>query len=274
LSKSLGPKLAELSTYEKEAMAIIEALKKWRHYLSESTLILITDQKSLKYMDEQRLVQGIQNKLLVKLMGYNYKIEYKKGKENKAVDALSIRAQQLQLMSTSQALPLWINDVIASYAQDEKCQALEEKLRINHAAVPNFTINNGILRYKGRIYVGTTSDLRHQLIASFHDSALGGHSRERVTYTKLKALFHWLALKAVVTECIKNCSTCQKNKSENIPYPGLLQPLPILEMAWQHVTMDFIVALLKSEGHDTIMVVVDKLTKYAHFISLSHPFTT
>jgi hypothetical protein len=70
-------------------MAIIEALKKWKHYLSEANLILRTDQESLKYMNEQRLVQGIQHKLMVKLMGYNYKIEYKKGKESRAADALS-----------------------------------------------------------------------------------------------------------------------------------------------------------------------------------------
>jgi hypothetical protein len=56
-----------------------------------------------------------------------------------------------------------------------------------------------------------------------------------------------------------------------VPYQGLLQPLPIPDMAWQHVTMDFIEALPKSK---CILVVVDKLTKYAQFISLSHLFTT
>jgi hypothetical protein len=59
------------------------------HYISEATLILRTDQQSLKYIGEQRLIQGIQHKLLIKLLGYNYTIEYKKGHENKAVDALS-----------------------------------------------------------------------------------------------------------------------------------------------------------------------------------------
>jgi hypothetical protein len=81
-------------------------------------------------------------------------------------------------------------------------------------------------------------------------------------------------MKAAVSQYIKHCPVCQRNKSENIPYPGLLQPLPILDMAWQHVTMDFIEGLPKFEGKDTILVVVDKLTKYSHFISLSHPFTT
>jgi hypothetical protein len=82
-------------------------------------------------------------------------------------------------------------------------------------------------------------------------------------------------MKNDVYDFIKSFPTCQLNKSENVPYPGLLQPLPIPDMAFQHLTMDFIEALPKSEGKDTILVVVDKRTKYAHFIAMmSHPFTT
>jgi hypothetical protein len=208
------------------------------------------------------------------LMGYNYKIEHKKGKENRVVDALSRRPQTPHLLSVSIVVPLWINDVLSGYTNDGKCKELEEQLRINAASAPNFTLTNGIIMYKKKIYVGSTTDLRRQLITSFHDSTLGGHSSERVTYTKLKNLFHSPAMKTEVSEFIKQCPTCQKNKSENTPYLGLLQPLPITDMAWQHITMDFIEALPKLEGHETILVVVDKLTKCAHFISLSHPFTT
>jgi ribonuclease HI len=77
------------STYEKEAMAILEALKKWKHYFASTSVIIRTDQQSLKYIQDQRLVEGIQHELLVKLLGFNYKVEYKKGRENKVVDALS-----------------------------------------------------------------------------------------------------------------------------------------------------------------------------------------
>jgi hypothetical protein len=78
LSKSLSPKAPRLSTYDKEALALIEALKKWKHYISEASVILRTDQQSLKCIGEQRLIQGIHHKLLIKLLGYNYTIEYKK----------------------------------------------------------------------------------------------------------------------------------------------------------------------------------------------------
>lgn len=71
---------------------------------------------------------------------------------------------------------------------------------------------------------------------------------------------------------ISECPICQRAKSEHCPYPGLLEPLEIPDMAWQHITMDFIEGLPKSSGKDVILVVVDRLTKLAHFIPLSHPY--
>ena len=71
---------------------------------------------------------------------------------------------------------------------------------------------------------------------------------------------------------MEECLVCQQNKSEIIKTPGLLQPLAIPSQCWEEVSIHFIISLPKSEGKDVIMVVVDRLTKYAHFFSLSHPF--
>jgi hypothetical protein len=78
-SKSLGPRALTLSIYEKEALAILEALKKWRHYLLGNQLTIRTDQRSLKYLSSQRLLEGIQHKLMLKLLEFDYLIEYKQG---------------------------------------------------------------------------------------------------------------------------------------------------------------------------------------------------
>lgn len=78
-SKTLGPKSAAISTYEKEALAVLEALKKWRHYLIANELLIRTDQRSLKFMTGQKVSEGIQQKLLLKQLEFNYKIEYKNG---------------------------------------------------------------------------------------------------------------------------------------------------------------------------------------------------
>ena len=70
--------------------------------------------------------------------------------------------------------------------------------------------------------MGNTGTLKQQLLATFHSSALGGHSGERATYQRIKLVFYWPQMKKDVTDYVKNCATCQKNKSENTPYPGLL----------------------------------------------------
>lgn len=69
------------------------------------------------------------------------------------------------------------------------------------------------------------------------------------------------------------CSICKQAKPEHVKYPGLLKPLDVLEAAWQVVTLDFVEGLPRSAGYNSVLVVVDKLTKYVHFIPLSHPYT-
>jgi hypothetical protein len=71
---------------------------------------------------------------------------------------------------------------------------------------------------------------------------------------------------------VVECLVCQENKVKTIKTSGLLQPLSIPSQRWEEVSMDFIIGLSKSEGNSVIVVIVDRLTKYAHFCALSHPF--
>ena len=94
MSKKLGVKNQSLSTYEKELLALFTAVTKWKHYLLGGEFIIRTDQISLKYLLEQRVNTPMQHKGLSKLLGLNYKIEYKRGLENRAADALSRQERQ------------------------------------------------------------------------------------------------------------------------------------------------------------------------------------
>lgn len=115
--------------------------------------------------------------------------------------------------------------------------------------------------------------MRQKLLEAIHSDPNGGHFGVQGTYQRAKGLVYWTGMKRDIHTFVVQCDMCQKNKAERVPTPGLLQPLPIPEAAWKDISMDFIEGLPKSEGREVILVVV-KFTKYAHFISLSHPVTT
>jgi hypothetical protein len=131
----------------------------------------------------------------------------------------------------------------------------------------------GVLRYKGRLVLGKDSTMQTKIMTALHQSAIGGHFGIRATYQRIKKIFYWQGMKKDVESFVTTCPVCQRSKHENCKYPRLLDPLPTPDMAWAHVSLDFIEGLPKSQGKEVILVVVDKFTKYAHFIPLSHPYT-
>ena len=85
--------------------------------------------------------------------------------------------------------------------------------------------------------------------------------------------FRWMRMHKDVKRFVAECNICQTNHYEATNPPGLLQPNTIPEGAWKCLSMDFIEGLPLSAGKNVIMVVVDRFTKYGHFIPLSHPYT-
>jgi transposase InsO family protein len=273
LSRALGPKNKGLSAYEKEYMAILIAVDHWRSYLQLGEFTIYTDQKSLVHLSDQRLHTAWQQKVFTKLLGLQYRIVYKPGIDNRVADALSRRGQEAELMAISVPLPVWFEDIKASYSDDAKCKTLLAKLALSPDAEPPFQLHQGLLRYKDRIWVGNDGALQHKIIDAFHSSPIGGHSGVPASYQRLKRLFAWSGLKSAVQLFVQSCPTCQQAKPDRAKYPGLLQPLPVPSMAWQSISMDFIDGLPLSKGKNCILVIVDRFSKYSHFVPLAHPFT-
>ena len=121
--------------------------------------------------------------------------------------------------------------------------------------------------------MGSDIPLRAKILSTFHDSALAGHSGALATYKRVSALLYWPKMVKDVREFVRVCVTCQRYKLGNSSPAGLLQPLPTPTAIFTNLTMEFIEALSASQGKDTILVVVDRLSKYAHFMALFHPFT-
>jgi hypothetical protein len=131
-------------------------------------------------------------------LGYNYKVEFKKGRENKVADALSRAPHSEELMAISMVVPAWIEQVTSTYDQDEKCKELITKLSIDNASVQHYSLQNGILRYKGRVCIGDNGPHKKQLLENFHKSAWGGHSGERATYRRLSDPDTWDCARGVL----------------------------------------------------------------------------
>ena len=211
---------------------------------------------------------------MTRLMGLQFKIVYKKGKDNLAADALSRVAHLHTLQVVSMVRPDWLQEVLHSYATDPRAQKLLTQLAIQSPDMAGYSLDNGIIRYKNKLWIAQNSALQTKIIAAFHSSAIGGHSGTKTTYQRLKTHFAWKGMKMAVEDFVKQCSVCQQAKHTNHSPPGLLQPLPIPEGVWMDISMDFIEGLPKSNGYSVIMVVVDRLTKFAHFVAVKHPYTT
>ena len=115
--------------------------------------------------------------------------------------------------------------------------------------------------------------MQQKILHALHASPIGGHSGFHATYHRVKHIFAWPCMKKHVRQFVAQCTICQQAKTERVPYPGLLEPLQTPDGAWQVVTMDFITGLPKSSGFDCLLVVVDKFSRYTHFLLLKHPFT-
>jgi len=273
LSKALSKRSQALSTYEKECLAIILAVDKWKPYLQHQPFTIATDQRSLIHLGDQKLSDGLQHKAFIKLLGLNYRLIYKKGLDNRAADALSRKHHPEQLYAISMSKPKWLEIIVEAYQKDPPTKQLLTELSLTQSNDKGFSLQDGLIKYKGKFWLGNHQEAHQAIFTALHDSGLGGHSGIAATYNKIKALFAWPRMKQDVQAYVSKCQVCQQAKPEHSKLPGLLQPLPIPLHAWHTISLDFIEGLPKSKNFDTILVVIDKLTKYGHFIPLAHPYT-
>ncbi|XP_031099869.1 uncharacterized protein LOC116004076 [Ipomoea triloba] len=278
-SKKLGPRLQAASAYVRELYAIVEAVAKWRQYLLGSLFVIRTDHRSLKELLQQVIQTPEQQRYIQKLMGYHFVIEYKSGATNRVADALSRRTEETDVSLTTTslffALTQPIPSLLADIRNDNRTQpdllGIHAQLETGNAR-PHIHSRDGILFFKQRYYISSSSHLKQVLLHEYHSTLMAGHCGVKRTLVLLCAVFYWEKMRGDVEEFIVACLVCQTTKYSTQPPAGPLQPLPIPSQVWEHVTMDFITGLPLSQGCTVIMVVVDRLTKYTHLGCLPPTF--
>ena len=221
------------------------------------------DHKTLAHLMKQKLTTPGQLRWLSKLMAFDFEITYKKDVDNVVADALSrVHSSEILCMAiTTVSIDLYPL-IATTWISDPELAALILELQV--------LLDWGTVKEERQASFGNDEGLKLKIIKLFHDSSSGGHSGIHATYKRLSSLFYWSNMDKQIRNYIRECDVCPRFKYNALP--GLLQPLPIPEEAWSQVSSDFIEGLPLSAGKSTILVVVDRLTKYAHFMSLTHPY--
>jgi hypothetical protein len=278
-------------TRDLELVAVVHALKIWHHYLLGNTCHLYTDHKSLKYIFTQSELNMRQRRWLELIKDYDLEIHYHPGKANVVVDALSrkaschcltARASDTTLCQEMEKLNLGmiqhgtltslklesvlLQRIIDAQRTDKGMKHIQEKIEASKANCFR-KYDQGIIWFNDRIVVPKNVEVRQQILDEAHLSRYSIHPGSTKMYQDLKQHYWWTKMKIEIARYVARCDTCRRVKAVHMKTAGPLQSLPIPTWKWEDISMDFIVGLPKTaKGFDSIWVIIDQLTKIAHFL--------
>ena len=260
-SEKLNGAALNYPTYDKELFALVRALQTWQHYLWPKEFVIHTDHESLKHLKGQGKLNRRHAKWMEFIETFPYVIKYKKGKDNVVADALSRR---YALLNTQDSKSLGFEYIKELYIDDADFGKVYGTC-VNGNAFADFYVFDGFLFKKNRLCVPTCS-LRLLLIKEAHGGGLMGHFGVDKTLSLIWDHFFWPSMRRDVQRICSKCVVCMQVKSKLKPH-GLYAPLPVPEMPWVDLSMDFVLGLPRTrKGSDSIFVVVDRFSKMAHFI--------
>lgn len=140
--------------------------------------------------------------------------------------------------------------------------------------INEYNMREGLLYWKERLVIPNQRSLVQQVLAEYHTTPIRGHVGVTKTIAKFSAQFYWPKLREDVNEFVKSCSICQQANTSNTLRAWLLNPLPIPTQVWEDVAMNFITGLPSYYGFNVITVIVDILSKYAHFVAMKANYTS
>ena len=268
-SKSLSSTQRNWPVHHRELFALLEALDRWRWAVHGNHFTWQTDHKPLEYLRTQSVLAPRMARWMEKLAEYDFSAEYRPGVTHQAADALSRQpeiAAHLAAISSSQPVPQHVPTILKALASDKKAQRI---LRLAQAGTAKWTLREGLIYYKDRLYIPDVPHLRTALLKECHDTPTGGHLGAQKTAARVRQTYYWPRIDRDAYDYVSVCPTCQISKPGQMPAgqgkPGLLQPLPIPERPFQSVGMDFITCLPPSQTaphYDCILTVVDRKTKF------------
>ena len=288
-------------THDKELLAIFEAFRVWRHYLegSGTPIDVVTDHKNLEYFCTTKVLTRRQARWSEYLSQFNLIIRFRPGRLGTKPDSLTRRWDVYPKEGNSDYAAVNPSNFRPIFTQQQMSDSLratellepvlratvimdQEQLNSDILAAlpddplyqsqlsdpkPRWSITpDGFLRHDNLIYIPDKNDLRLRVLRYKHDHILSGHPGQNKTVDLIRRDYTWPGLREFVKNYCKSCTTCMRAKPQRHKPYGLLKQLPIPERPWNSISMDFIETLPTSSGCDSILVVVDRLSKQSIFI--------
>lgn len=295
LSKSLSAVERNYDIHDKEMLAIIRALEEWRHYLegARHTFEIWTDHKNLEYFMTAKKLNRRQARWSLFLSQFDFQLNHRPGNKSMKPDALSRRSdhgrgendndnivllkpQYFQILATRQGHVIMTgaeNSILKTIRQskdyDESVVKAVEELK--HSSTKKlhgeeWSMEQGLILYRGKIYVPKNETLRREVVQAHHDSPVTGHPGRWKTLELVTRNYWWPNISRYIANYVKGCDRCNRTKTFPAKPMGKLTPTEIPDGPWQTITTDLIIGLPDSQGYNAIMVVVDRFTKMIHVL--------
>lgn len=205
-----------------------------------------------------------------KLLGFDFKVEYKPGATNTVADMLSSRdtSDDATVLALSTPWFHFIERLCQAQETDHALVAIKDEIYTG-AHTGLWSTTDGMVQFIGCQYIPLASSLLQEIMLAVHEE---GHEGIQRTLHRLCRDFHFPNMKSLVQDMVRACGVCQQYKVEHLHPAGLLLPLLVLQGVWTDITLDFVEVLPHVCGKSVILMVVDNFSKYCHFIPLAHPY--
>jgi hypothetical protein len=291
-SRALRPHEKNYPTHDLELATVVHALKLRWHYLMGNRCNIFTDHKSLKYIFTQSDLNIRQRRWLGLIKDYDLEVHYHPDKANVVADALSrkhcnyvtlepynenlweeMRKLNFELVERGNLYAVSIDSplherIAMAQLNDEEVRKIKQKLEERDPKFDCFQRDDkGVFWFGQRLVIPQDQNLKKEILDEAHLSKFTIHPGSTKMYRDLRENFWWSNMKGEIAEYVSGCDTCQRIKASHLKTTGQMQPLSIPAWKWDDISMDFIVGLpLTPRKHDSIWLIVDRLTKTAHFI--------
>ena len=298
-SQSMSEAERNYDIYDREMLAICEALKDWRHFLEglAEPFEIWTDHQNLQYWRTAQNLTRRQARWALLLADFNFVLVHKPGTTNTRADPLSrlpthkvldsednrdqivLKLEQFKIAAaTALADPSPLEQHIRDCTERE--QEVVQALKTLQSKGPRRMVNgileweeqDGLLYYRGKLYIPDNKELRNELIKLCHDTPTTGHPGKHATLELVSLHYWWPRMASWVEKYVLKCDKCQRYKPVRHPR-AILQPQETPEAPWTHIGVDLITQLPSFRGYDAIAVYVNHYSDQAHLIPCKSSIT-